>query len=287
MDYNWSKYNETLVKRGEFYLDAQFVKTWPQELTAMNAEKRGRPYVYPDGLMDFCSVAYCFMQLPYRQMEGFLRRLGGFLGFPAPDYTTPFRRMQKLDWEIPQTDEPVVIAVDATGMKVTTRGEWLYKTWRGKEQKGWIKIHVAVDVETKKMLAFEISDSRCHDSTMFPNLLDGIPNVKNVFGDGAYGNRPCYNYCEKRGMDEPPALKLHKNCIIKPQHSWLRQKAVLEWKKLGYEGWRDKHEYGKRWAVEGFFSAVKRCFGEGLRARSVEGMMREVEMKFKLYNLML
>jgi len=32
--------------------------------------------------------------------------------------------------------------------------------------------------------------------------------------------------------------------------------------------------------VGGFFSAVKRCFGETGRATSVEGMLREVEKKF-------
>jgi len=279
----WSNYNEALVKRGEFYLDVCFVQTWHQELAVMNDKKRGRPYAYPNSLMDFCSVAYCFLHLPYRQMEGFLRKLGGFLGFRAPDYTTPFRRMQKLDFEIPQTEEPVVVAVDATGIKVTTRGEWMYKTWRGKEQKGWIKVHAAVDVKTGKLLAMEITDFRCHDSLVFEKLLDGI-QFKDVLGDGAYGNRRCYNYCEMRGMDDPPGLKLRRHATTKPHRSWLRQKAALEWKKLGYEGWKEKHGYGRRWSVEGFFSAVKRCFGESVRATSPEGMIREVGMKFVLFN---
>jgi len=33
-------------------------------------------------------------------------------------------------------------------------------------------------------------------------------------------------------------------------------------KELGYDEWKKKHGYGKRWAVEGTFSAVKRIFGE-------------------------
>lgn len=284
---NWHSYNESLVKRGEFYLDVRFVRTWHKELAVMNAKKHGRPYEYPNGLMGFCSVAQAFMQLRYRQMEGFLRKLGKLLGFPAPSYTTPFRRMQRLEFCIPQTKEPVVVAVDATGIKVTPRGEWMHKVWNGTERKGWIKVSVAVDVKTKRLLALEFGDERCHDSTHFERLLDPIPRIADVLGDGAYGNRRCYNYCERRGMKGPPGLKLHKNCITKPQRSWLRQKAALEWKKLGYDGWKEKHGYGRRWAVEGFFSAAKRCFGESVRARSPEGMVREIRRNFVLYSMLM
>ncbi|KXB05748.1 hypothetical protein AKJ49_00170 [candidate division MSBL1 archaeon SCGC-AAA382A03] len=63
-----------------------------------------------------------------------------------------------------------------------------------------------------------------------------------------------------------------------------RGEAVREFQKQGYEEWKGDHDYGKRWAVEGFFSAVKRCFGETVRAASPEGMVREVKRKFALYN---
>ena len=55
--------------------------------------------------------------------------------------------------------------------------------------------------------------------------------------------------------------------------------AVREFQNLRYDGWKEKHGYGRR-CVVGFFSAVKRCFGETVRATSVEGMFREVEKKF-------
>ncbi|KXA89641.1 hypothetical protein AKJ62_02655 [candidate division MSBL1 archaeon SCGC-AAA259D14] len=64
-----------------------------------------------------------------------------------------------------------------------------------------------------------------------------------------------------------------------------RGEAVRQYQKQGYEKWKEKHGYGKRWSVEGFFSAVKRCFGETVRAASPQGMIREVKRKFTLYNL--
>jgi hypothetical protein len=45
---------------------------------------------------------------------------------------------------------------------------------------------------------------------------------------------------------------------------------------LGFEKWKKKHRYGKRWIVEGVFSAVKRCYGETLRASSINGLIKEV-----------
>jgi len=62
---------------------------------------------------------------------------------------------------------------------------------------------------------------------------------------------------------------------------------VREYKRVGYEKWREEVGYGKRWRVESTFSALKRIFREGVRASSTEQMFREVEMRIMIYNLML
>jgi hypothetical protein len=41
-----------------------------------------------------------------------------------------------------------------------------------------------------------------------------------------------------------------------------------------------------RWASEGYFSAVKRIFGEDTRGTSKEGMVQEMKMKFLFYNIL-
>jgi len=156
-------------------------------------------------------------------MEGFLRKLGSFLGFHAPDYTTPLRRMQKLEFDIPQTDEPLVVAVDATGMKVSSRGEWMYKIWCGKERKGWIKVHIVLDVKTKKMLKFEISNSHCHDFKICLGAIGPLLNLKDIKGDSAYRADGVIAIA-RSGDNALPSLKLHKNSIRNPQRRCLRQR---------------------------------------------------------------
>ena len=49
----------------------------------------------------------------------------------------------------------------------------------------------------------------------------------------------------------------------------------------------DKYRYGYRWMAETFFSGVKRVFGETCRAKTIEGIFKEVKMKFIFYDMLL
>jgi len=70
-------------------------------------------------------------------------------------------------------DEYVIIAVDSTGIKVTNRGQWMREKWHIKK-KGYLKIHVAVNVKTKKILSMKVTDEHAHDSKMLPELVENI-----------------------------------------------------------------------------------------------------------------
>jgi len=52
-------------------------------------------------------------------------------------------------------------------------------------------------------------------------------------------------------------------------------------------GWKKLVSYGKRWMVETFFSGFKRLFGEAVHAKRFERMVKEIELKVWVYNLML
>ena len=123
---NWSEYNERLVRRGEMYIDLDFVENWDKEIEEQNAGKIGRPYTYPETFIKFSAIIYELFNLPYRQMEGFYRKLSKYVRkIKAADYTTLFRRIRRINIEIPETlKDRAVIAVDSTGIKVTNRGEW-------------------------------------------------------------------------------------------------------------------------------------------------------------------
>ncbi|KXB00322.1 hypothetical protein AKJ42_01160, partial [candidate division MSBL1 archaeon SCGC-AAA261C02] len=270
MTRNWREYNEKLVKRGEFYMNPDFLESWDDELERMNEGKVGRPYKFPESFIQFAALWYEFFHLPYRQLEGALRKLGSlFPELKASDYSTLWHRFKDLKIEVPKSND-IIVAVDSTGIKVTNRGEWMRKTHQG-ERRGWIKVHVAVDVESKELLSIEVTDEKTGDSEVFEDLVEDL-DPEDCLGDGGYDSEKVFKILKKKGVG-PPGIKLRKNARVGLSP---RGQAAKEFQKLGYEEWKEKHEYGKRWAVEGFFSAVKRCFGETVRAASPAGMVREV-----------
>jgi hypothetical protein len=92
---DWVKYNEHLVQQGEFYLSLDFIAGWDSELARMNSNKRGRRYLYPVPFIQWVAAIHVLFSMPYRQMEGFLRKLSPFVHQDlAADYTTLFRRIR-------------------------------------------------------------------------------------------------------------------------------------------------------------------------------------------------
>jgi transposase len=249
----------------------------------MNKRKNGRPYRYPETFIQFSGLAYSFLHLPYRQLEGFLRALSGFVpGLRSADYTTLWQRISNLELNIQVPDNDIVVAVDSTGMKVTNRGDWMREK-HGVERKGWIKVHVAVDVETRRPITFEITDERITDQDMVKPLLTDI-KLKDSLMDGAYDKEEVFKFLKEKGV-AMPGIKIRKNAIVKAGSE--RAESVLEFKKYGYDSWKLVHRYGRRWAAESVFSAIKRIFGENVRATSKKGMFDEVSRMLNFYSIIL
>ena len=154
----------------------------------------------------------------------------------------------------------------------------------GKQRRGWLKVHVAVDVESKRLLSMEVTEEDTSDSEVLRPLLKDV-NFEDALADGAYDTKDAFEFMKSKGVD-CPGIKIRGNAIVGKDES-ARSTAVLEFKKMGYKGWKQMHQYGRRWAVEGFFSSIKRIFGETVRASSPEGMVAEIKRAFILYNILM
>jgi hypothetical protein len=66
--------------------------------------------------------------------------------------------VNQLDIKINEHDvgNDIVIAIDSTGIKVSNRGEWIRYKWHTYIRKGYLKIHVAVDIKKKKIVFQEV-----------------------------------------------------------------------------------------------------------------------------------
>ena len=119
----------------------------------------------------------------------------------AADYTTLHKRISKQDLgiEIPEND--TVVAVDSTGIKVTNRGDWMREK-HGKQRRGWLKVHVAVDVESKRLLDMEVTEEDTSDSEVLRPLLKDI-NIEEGLMDGAYDTNDASEFMKSKGVDCP------------------------------------------------------------------------------------
>lgn len=281
---NWKEYNEHLVRRGEILLNVECLRGWKEELKRMNRGKKGRPFLYPHSLVLFLGTLRVVFHLPYRQLEGLARKLGKLCSIPAPDYTTLSLRIPRL--ELPpnlgyvRRGEEVVIAVDSTGVKVTNRGEWMRR-----KRKGYVKVHVAVDTKTKQVVSVEVTDERTHDGERLVPLVRKAKRkakVKRVLGDGGYDFRKNFRFLASSGIEAGIKVRGDSN----PNCGGARGEMVRAYLR-DPPGWKKRMGYGKRWMAETFFSGFKRLFGEVVHAKRFERMVKEIQFKVWVYNLML
>lgn len=255
----------------------------------MNENKKGKPYSYPDSFILVIGYMRIYFHLPYRQTEGIIKATGKNLP-DHPSYSQICKRVNKLDIPTKMSDDngDMVIAIDSTGIKVTNRGQWMQEKWHIKKKKGYLKIHVAVNIKTKEILALEVTDEKVHDGKVMPKLIEHILKnnnniiIKSALGDGSYDSNENFKYLQKKRIG--PGIKVRKNSIISLKNNSLRNREVYSQSKDLLK-WKKRRTYGSRWMAETAFSSIKRMFGEYISATKFQNMIKEMMMKVSLYNL--
>jgi hypothetical protein len=155
------------------------------------------------------------------------------------------------------------------------------------KKKGYLKIHIVVNIKTKEILALDITDEKVHDGKMLRKLVNQVFNtqphkIRSVLADGAHDTNKNFKYLEDNRIT--PGIKVRKNAIVLARNNKMRNKEVrLQTKDL--LKWKKKRKYGYRWITETTFSSVKRMFGECVSATKFQNMEKEMMIKVSLYNL--
>jgi hypothetical protein len=229
---NWPSYNQSLVRRGEILLGFDVINNWDTELKEMNQGKIGEPFHYPNTFLLLLGYAKIYFHLPYRQTEGITQAHAKGKVSSIPDFTTINRRINRLDIKIKDTpdsknkefeDEYIVIAIDSTGIKVTNRGQWMQDKWKIRK-KEYLKLHIAVNVKSKKILSMKVTDEHVHDSKALPELIEeniiksdsmttAAATIGKLFADGAYDNNEIFRHLGNNGI--LPCIKVIENARIR------------------------------------------------------------------------
>ena len=287
---NWRNVNETYVKRAIFYLDFEWVKSWNMELLEMNLGKRGAPFQFPNSLIKLQAIWLNFFS--YRGAEGITRKFVEFGFLPEfNDYSTIQRRVTDLDLEIPKTkSQEISVSADGSGIKMNMSGEYFDEMYGENKRKKFIKVVITADPFEKDILKVEASiegEGKSEPEIALKHmqeLIDEGNKVNEFFGDGSFDTNYLFDFCDFYAID--PIMKIRKNAVIDPEGSWRRNIEIKKYKKLGYKKWAKKKKYGRRWTgTEGIFSAVKKIYGERVRAHKTENMCLEAKRKFWAYQV--
>lgn len=156
---DWPSYNSSLVKRGEILFAYDFLDSWDSEIERMNENKKGKPFTFPDSFILVIGYIRYSFHLPYRQTEeGIIKATGKSLTANPSSYShICCKRINRLNIDSieckkDEYEEDIIIAIDSTGIKGTNRrGQWMHNDkWNTQRKKGYLKIHVTVNVKTNK-----------------------------------------------------------------------------------------------------------------------------------------
>jgi len=141
------------------------------------------------------------------------------------------------------------------------------------------------DAVTHEPVSYEINllPASEPDSTQkqTQKLVSSGTKIQSLGGDGGLDKKSLWDYLDQKGIK--PVIKPDENALTDTD-CLPRDQAVRERNDVGYKLWAKKHSYGHRWtATEGIFSAVKRVFGEQIKATSERGMEKEAACKIWAY----
>lgn len=288
---SWHDYNESLVERGRVLIDASFLKSANDEIKKMNKAKVGAPFQYPYSYIEFVAFLKVGFKIPYRTVQGIVRGLSEYLRIEEMHFTHIRRRILKikpsvrnLGFEGEDDDKPITLIVDASGLTISKKGDYIEEKWI-REKKEFVKLHIAVDEKSKKVISFRITKGNVHDTKKFGPLVKESAkrhHIDKVYGDKAYDNKKNFNILDD--MNAEPAISIRKNASTRSKGCPLRRDEVFLVKKLGYEGWKQLKDTGRRWIAEIIFSSIKRVLGEDLLSKKFSAQKVEAGLKVMLYN---
>lgn len=267
------------VKEGELLIDSALIGDWWTELSDMNSGKEGHPFEYPETFFQWVSLLKTVFRRPYRQLTGFLKSLSKYLPIPyVPSYQTIFRRLQRLGLSLVQDfanpEKNMVIAIDSSGIKVANRSDWIRHKWKVK--RGWLKLHVAVDIKTHQIINAIVTTEETGDAVAAEHIIKEITkksSFKKLLADGAYDKNAIFDLLKADQIE--PAIKTRKDAVTNKGSKLRRQEVRLKYN-IGEDAWCEIKQYGDRWNVEIWFSSYKRRFGEQISSTSWKGILQEI-----------
>jgi len=169
-------------------------------------------------------------------------------------------------------------AMDATGMALTSASDY-FRTRKGGKVRKWVKISTLVLCGSLLPLGLMVELGAVSDKPHARVLLQqaqAVAQPTRLYADAGYDSEPLHVLCrEQWGVQS----------VIKPIQRRADGQRGGRWRSLMSPEYLRHAGYGQRWAVESFFSGLKRTMGGALQARLPQQMVAEATFRVLAYVL--
>ena len=155
-------------------------------------------------------------------------------------------------------------------------------------KRGWVKLHSIVDVSTRTVLDYLVTDGYTSDITGMWPMLDRLADGNGNFClDSAYLTRLI---CDAiAGMGITPRIRPKSNTVCKNggSQAWgdMTRTHRDELARFRDELARFMDEYHQRSTIEAVFGAIKKMYGNHFRSRRRARQSREIAIRVICYNI--
>lgn len=242
---------------------------------AKKGKKNGRPFVYSDEAIKAMLIVRFKYKLPLRELQGLFEFLAQFMCIPGvPSYTRICRRMKSIQLEEGLLDHKCTdLVLDITGLKVYGEGEWCARRYGGKSK--WVKLHIAMDPKSGKLVLAEATSERVHDTSLLDSALSRCnKRTGTLLIDGIADSKKCYEISQghNKKLITPPSRRtiLRKEPIYEERNQALRAIRGLGGDELARSIWAKLTGYSRRVVVESKIATWKKLLGADLK-KQVKG----------------
>jgi Transposase DDE domain/Transposase domain (DUF772) len=178
-----------------------------------------------------------------------------------------------------QTSEPIIAAaMDATGLETTTASAH-FQCRRGGQRRKWVKVSTIILCGSLLPISLVMDWGPSNDKGQAESLLAKAQKVAmpdTLYADAGYDAEWVHVQCREVWGAES---------VIKPAQHRADGRRNGIWRSGMSKNYLEKMEYGKRWAVETFFSGLKRTMGSMLTSRQPSQLLKEAAFRVLAYTL--
>lgn len=289
---NWATYNRGLINRARIniWIDQQVIDPWKP---VAKQSKRGRPRQYSDSAILICVLVRKLYHLSLRGSQGFIMSVFELMGLRlgVPDYSLISRRSATL--QVPLQAMPkhgaLDIAVDSTGLKFYGEGEWKVRKHGWNKHRRWMKLHLAIDLETEQILAADLTTNSVDDSKGCEQMLWGkqgaAMKINSFTADMAFDNKRLRGRLFDAGVTQiiPPITRAVPGKGSDPMLRG-REEALRSIAELGRKAWKEAVGYHRRSLAETAMYRYKTIIGPCLKSRKPETQKTEALVGIVILN---